>query len=224
MTHQSAGEAQPRAVASTKHTAVLCLILCAIAAAGLVSERQATSEVASSASSADIWTYAALIGAELALLAFIRIGARDTGGRLLGLVSIRGFAASSLLTDVIGGICLFALWTLADGLLTRWIGGGDQAVIRNLVVHRAALIPVWVALSFVAGFTEEITFRGYLLRQFGNLTDSAWLGVVLQALLFGVILGYQEPLFIVRIAVPGLGSGEASCRTSSLTAWTLWAG
>ena len=50
---------------------------------------------------------------------------------------------------------------------------------------------LWVAVSIIAGISEEFAFRGYLQRQFGALTGSRWLGLVLQAVVFGIAHAYE---------------------------------
>ncbi len=60
----------------------------------------------------------------------------------------------------------------------------------------------WFALSMLAGFCEEIVFRGYLQRQFTAWTgDRATAGVLLSALCFGVAHGYQgmRGMFLITI-------------------------
>jgi hypothetical protein len=49
----------------------------------------------------------------------------------------------------------------------------------------------WVFLSITGGFCEEVIFRGYLQRQLSALTHSVVIGIVIQALVFGLAHGYQ---------------------------------
>jgi len=65
-------------------------------------------------------------------------------------------------------------------------------------------IVVWIAVSLVGGVAEEIVFRGYFQRQFEALTQSRWVALALQAVLFGVSHGYQGVSACLKITVIGV--------------------
>jgi membrane protease YdiL (CAAX protease family) len=66
-------------------------------------------------------------------------------------------------------------------------------------------IAAWALLCLLAGFVEEIVFRGYLQRQF-----SAWarggvtIGVIASAVVFGAAHGYQGARSMVLLSVFGV--------------------
>ena len=76
-----------------------------------------------------------------------------------------------------------------------------------MLPHGPLEIALWVALSMSAGFSEELTFRGYFSAQFHALTGSAPLALVLQAVLFGVTHGYQGVRACCTITLYGLLMG-----------------
>ncbi len=123
--------------------------------------------------------------------------------------------------------------SLASLLGRRWSGAGGAAVDLALALavavtivgcervlspfvdqRSAALVAIlprsllerlaWVLVALSVGFGEEVVYRGYLQTQLGALTRRGWLGVLLQALLFGVAHLDQGPTSAARIALYGL--------------------
>jgi membrane protease YdiL (CAAX protease family) len=76
--------------------------------------------------------------------------------------------------------------------------------LTALVPTNGREVAAWVLLCMVAGFAEEVVFRGYFQRQF-----TAWsrgtvaAGVVFSALLFGSAHGYQGVRNMVMLSVFG---------------------
>lgn len=203
-----------RPVASARHTAILTAILLLVAAAGLIALRQAHGRPAAAGGSAGL--YLGLIAAEWALFLYARAGLKRHGVAVATLVAARPMTFRSLATDLLLGAALLVLILGAGLALDRLLGHGDAAIVRQVLVGRAALVPLWIALSLSAGFVEEIVFRGYFQRQFGAWLGSPWLGVAAQALLFGVTHGYQGGVLILRISVLGLLFGAAALLRRSL--------
>jgi len=50
---------------------------------------------------------------------------------------------------------------------------------------------LWIALSIVAGISEEAVYRGYLQTQFTGLTNSHSIGILASAIAFGAAHLYQ---------------------------------
>ena len=67
-----------------------------------------------------------------------------------------------------------------------------------------------------AGICEEVVFRGYFQRQFAAFTKSKWIGLVLQATLFGIAHGYQGIGSCMLIVVFGLIFGATAMWRKSL--------
>lgn len=81
--------------------------------------------------------------------------------------------------------------------------GTPQKALAALAPQNASEMLLWIALSCSAGFVEELTFRGYLLRQFASPIGRLWLGVVLSSLLFGVSHGYEGAAGMIAITAFG---------------------
>ena len=197
-------------VASGRHTAVLCGILIAVAAAGCLSlGRSAAAGGATPLSGPAL--YLPLLAAEWGLFLYVRMGVKKRGNTLRGLIGAR-----ALFVDLLLGLALFAAWLAAEYAFDRVFGAATPAGVQPLLVRRAADIPLWVLLALSAGFVEELVFRGYLQRQFGALLGSRWAGVIAQAVFFGVTHGYQGALPVLKITLFGLMFGAFALLRRSL--------
>jgi membrane protease YdiL (CAAX protease family) len=122
------------------------------------------------------------------------------------------------LSDLIGGRWTRGLHVLHDvGLAIAFIlicGGAVQVLTYLLKVDSPPsmleLLPktrielvAWVFVSITGGFCEEVIFRGYLQRQFSAFTNSVVIGIVIQALVFGLSHGYQGWKLMSLIALYG---------------------
>lgn len=87
----------------------------------------------------------------------------------------------------------------------------------------------WVALSFTAGFCEEIAFRGYLMTRLWRLAPSSWSSklrwvvvVIFSSVIFGMGHTYQGLAGFVLITAYGIMIALLFLRTQSL--WPcIWA-
>jgi membrane protease YdiL (CAAX protease family) len=202
-------------VASPRHTLILVAILLGIALAGYLALQSANGAGANDGGGG-AGLYLSLIAAEWGLLAYVRAGLRRGGNSVLSLLSDRPLTARALLADLLLGAILFAALIGAERLMDMLIGAGDGALVQRLLVRDAMLVPLWIVLALSAGFVEEVTFRGYLQRQLGAWCRSPWLGVLLQAALFGVTHGYQGGVLIARITMLALIFGAMALLRRSL--------
>jgi uncharacterized protein len=199
MNDEEAAATDSGLVGSPRHTAILCGILIAIAALGLLSLGRPGAGLSGPA------LYLPLLAAEWGLFLYVRMGVRKRGGSIRDLIGARALAA-----DLLFGLLLLGLWLVAEYGFDRAFGAAIPAGVRPLLVQRAADIPLWIALALSAGFVEELVFRGYLQRQFGALLGSSRWGVIAQALFFGVTHGYQGALPILKITLFGLLFGAVA--------------
>jgi membrane protease YdiL (CAAX protease family) len=202
------------AVASTRHTAVLTAVLVLVALAGWLSLRQAHGGAAATGGSVGL--YVGLLAAEWGLFLYARAGLKRHGTSVARLISARPLTARTLVTDVMLGLLLLGALIGTQYLVERLTGPGDTTLVRRVLVTRIELVPLWLALAASAGFVEELVFRGYFQRQLGAWLGSPWLGVAVQALLFGVTHGYQGGILILRICLLGLIFGAAALLRRSL--------
>lgn len=199
-------------VAPWRHTWILCGILTAIALAGYYGSRRPG---AASPSVAGAGIYAMLIFAELALLWAVRLGLRQGGTRLIDIVTRRPLNARAIATDLVLGAALLGIWLLIGEVIDSLSAADTPPLVQRLVVHDPATIPLWVALSLAAGFVEELTFRGYLQRQFASRLGIA-LAIPAQAILFGVSHGYQGVGSMLVITLFGIVFGLMAWARGSL--------
>jgi membrane protease YdiL (CAAX protease family) len=194
-------------VASPRHTVILCSILLLIAAAGWVALHSAAGTPMPAHPAGLLF---GALAAELGLLYYVWVGIRRRN------LSIRELAVQGeptrgrMLADIAIGVALFMALTAASGLIARWMGAGDTTLVKPLVGAAASQPFIWVILSLAAAVSEELTFRGYLQRQFEAWLRNPFVAIVAQAVLFGVTHGYQGPTLMLRITVLGLFLGLAA--------------
>jgi len=195
------------AIASSRHTIILCLILLGIALVGLFALHSGGGVAAPASPSGLIL---GLIAAEAALLYYVWIGIRRYGIGLRELVWQGRATAMRAVTDLAIGIALFLVLTLVGSLVARWIGAGDTSIVNSVVSAAARHPALWVVVSLAAAVCEELTYRGYLQRQFEAWLRSPWAAILGQAAIFGVSHGYQGWILMLRIAILGTILGIAA--------------
>lgn len=154
--------------------------------------------------------YSVTIVFEFFLLFLVWIGIRIKGMRLRELIGGRWKSPENFLIDVgiAIGFWVIAIFVLAGlGYVLGLANPSQQKEAKQLADLIApqgwATLVMWTLLSSVAGFVEEIVFRGYFQRQLGVITRNVAVGVVLSALIFGCAHGYEGPRRMVLIAVYG---------------------
>ena len=194
----------PQPVASGWHTTLLITLFLALAVAGALFQRQAVSRSGAPSHPDVVPLYLSLLVAEWGLFLYVRKGAlRQTGTTLGELIGGQWRGPQDVLVDAGLALGVWAVWRILDAGWERWLGPGHAASIQPFLPRRAVEILLWIALSISAGICEELAFRGYLQRQFAALTHRPWLGVGLQAALFGIAHGYQGIQASLKIAVYG---------------------
>ncbi len=211
-------ETQSSPVASWRHTTILLGIFAVMTAAGVASR-----PVAGTVSSASrIGLYVSLVAAECGLVYYMRNGTRRRGISLATFIGDNDTAPSSIVRDV---VIAAAMWLVWMGV-TRLLPDLHSQTVSAFVPRTSLESSVWIVLSLAAGVAEELVFRGYFLRQITALTGSVAAGVAIQAVLFGVVHGYQGVAACMHITLYGLLFGTVAVRCRSLRpgmiahAWT----
>jgi uncharacterized protein len=78
------------------------------------------------------------------------------------------------------------------GWLGHLIGGSAADTVAHIVPRTGSELAVFLALAVTAGFGEELTFRGYLIRQLYAWTGSRVFAVFLQGVIFGLAHGFYR--------------------------------
>ena len=195
----------PRPVAPVWHTIVLAAFFLGLAAAGAVFQRAATLHPGVAQRPPQVLPlYISLIVGEWGLVLYVwRGGLRRRGTALRDVIGGRWGSARDVVLDVAVAVGLWGGAMLLLAGLDRLLGAGHAASISGFLPRGVLESGLWLLLSLSAGFCEELVYRGYFMRQFAAWTRSAWIGLVLQAVLFGVSHGYQGVTACVRIAAYG---------------------
>jgi len=175
-------------IASRKHTTILLLILGIIAIAGYLANARSHG---GGAAPNRLSLYVSVAIGQLLLVRYIMKGIR---------VPLRELIGRAHWCDIPLAIGIFFAIRFFSQFVQKWlaIDNHTQALRPRTTVE----IGAWIVLSLIAGFAEELTFRGYLQRQLP-------FGVIMQAIVFGISHGYQGITSVINIAVIGLLFGIA---------------
>jgi uncharacterized protein len=190
---------QLQAVAPAWHTAVLIAVLLGISLYGV-----RTGNLPGIGSHGRSVGYLITFAYELVLLAFIWYGLKSRGVRLTDLVGGDWARPIYALRDF--GIAIAFIAVCGIGLMSGLgylIKAVDNPAVANMFPRSGVETVLYLSLSLIAGFCEEVIFRGYLLRQFAALSRSTGGGIVLQGIMFGVGHGYQGWKNMLLISVYG---------------------
>jgi membrane protease YdiL (CAAX protease family) len=191
-------------VASPVHTIFLLVVLAAGGALGYFSiHRQGQVREPHR-----LFFYLITMAWEWLLVGYISWGLRRRGKSLKNITGRSWRSASDFFVDV---AIAFGFWIVAIFVLSivaRLVHATGMAeAARRLAPQSLVESLLWIVLSVTAGICEETIFRGYLQRQFVAWTQSAPVGVILSAVLFGAGHIYQGPKATVVIGVYGLMFG-----------------
>jgi membrane protease YdiL (CAAX protease family) len=151
------------------------------------------------------------------LLNYLSTYYEHTGLRGLGLTRIRfiDFAWAGAFLLAANLILTGVAWVLAR------FGLEMPGEIAFLIPQDPVGRVLWVAVSFTAGFCEEVAFRGYLMTRLRLLlgTKSWIVPTAISAVVFGSCHAYQGPAGFIVITVYGLMFSLLFIRTRTL--WPL---
>ena len=214
-------------IAPRWHTWLLAALFLALALSGALFQRHALTEPATVSQHHNMAPlYLSLIVMEWGLVLYVWKGTRRAGATLRGIIGGRWARPTDVIVDVAIGIGCWGIWRLVELIWNHWFGLSHPDSINAMLPRGAIETVLWIALSISAGFCEELTFRGYFLRQWSAMTHSRLLGLLLQAALFGIAHGYQGMGACLGIAAYGAGAGLLAIWRKSLRpgmvghAWT----
>ncbi len=165
------------------------------------------------------------------LVLFVWRGIRGRGGSFGSLIGGRWTNVREILRDLgiatlFWGVMSGAAWGI-HGLL----GQGHEKSLDILLPRTALEVICWIGTSASAGFCEEFVFRGYVQRQLLALSQSIWVAVLCQGLVFGVMHAYQGWRLVILISVIGMLFGALAAWRKTLRVgmvahgWTdVWSG
>lgn len=207
----------PRFVASRRHTIVLTGAFLAFAAAGALFQRSTGAPATAPAPATVLPVYLSLLVMEWGLVFFVWWGGlRRAGTTAREVIGGRWRTSRDVLRDVGIAVTLWGVASLVPALWGRLMGADHAASIAGYLPRGPVESLLWVLVSVSAGFCEEFVFRGYFMRQFSAWTGRRAVGLVLQAVLFGVSHGYQGVAACARIALFGVLFGAVALWRGSL--------
>lgn len=88
-------------------------------------------------------------------------------------------------------------------LIGRFASIPESPILARLLPRTPAERRMFAGLSVLAGFGEEVVFRGFLLAVLTPALGDVWTALVVSSLAFGVLHVYQGPFGIARTAALG---------------------
>jgi membrane protease YdiL (CAAX protease family) len=215
---------QDRLIAPVWHTMLIVLVLVGYSfLSAMGSTRVVGHATGSIPEKLRIAQYAFTIAFEFFLLFLVWIGLRLKRTRIRELIGGRWDTPEAFLLDVAiaAGFWIVAYMVLAAMSFALGMAKPSQLtetkkLAEMLAPHSVAGLGVFVLVSLVAGFVEEIIFRGYLQRQIGVLCGNIYVGLVLSAVIFGASHGYEGTRRMIVIFVFGMMFGFLALWRKSL--------
>jgi uncharacterized protein len=128
--------------------------------------------------------------------ALIWIALRSRGLTILSLVSGRWSRARDFLRDLAIAIGFTGVVIPLVAVLTYILGGSANEAAASIPPKTAFELMVFLSLAASAGFVEEFVFRGYLTQQFAAWSGSYKIGIILQAVIFGLAHGFYGKVML----------------------------
>ena len=216
--------AEKKLLAPLWHTLLIVLLLVGNSVLSAITAARATAAGSGAISERmRITQYAFTVGLELFLLFLVWVGLRLRQHTVRELIGGRWDKPEAFLIDI---AVAAGFWVSAVIVLygVSWLVGlAKPGQVQDAKKLAQALAPqsvngliLFVVLSIVAGFVEEIIFRGYLQRQLGALSGNIYVGLVVSALIFGCSHGYEGYRRMIVIFVFGMMFGFLALWRKSL--------
>jgi len=142
--------------------------------------------------------FTVLVG-EWSVVLLISLALRRRGLSISSLVSGRWQTLGTFFRDLGLAVGFLVAAIPLVGGLAYLLGGDANSNVANITPKTAFELVVWLGLSATGGFCEELTFRGYLTRQFNAWTGSRAFAIVLQGVVFGLAHGYYGKVMVVIV-------------------------
>jgi hypothetical protein len=173
-------------IASRLHTAIVLLILCVLAAGGILRTLRGSHNLVGPAGRLSLYTW--ILAIQLLLFWFVRTGMRRSGYAVGALIDPSPRSAARWVRYLGIAVAAWILWMLFGVALGSFLkpGPAELSAIRQFLPHGVLEKLCWVAFAIGTNFCEEVLYRGYLLRQFRALTGSPTIALFLQTVVFAM--------------------------------------
>ena len=205
---------ESRLIAPAWHTAMVAAFTFGIA--GISAWRGSFAPVGKASGEARLAGYATVFLWEWLTVAFIVWGVRLRGFQMSELIGGSWSGVGAFFRDWGIAILFLLCSTVILGTIQFALHARPNQAVRDILPQTTTEKIVWIFVAATAGFCEETIFRGYFQQQLGRMTRSASVGLVLQALIFGVCHGYQGWKSVITISVFGGLFGLLAARMKSL--------
>lgn len=188
--HASASKSNNAAIAtliaSRLHTAIVLLILCVLAAGGILRTLRGSHELVGPAGRLPL--YASILAIQLLLFWFVRTGMRRSGYSVVTLIDPSPRSAARWIRYLGIAVAAWILWMIFGGVLGSFLkpSQAELTALQQFLPHGGLEKLCWVVFSAGANSCEEVLYRGYLLRQFRALTGSPTIALFLQTVVFAM--------------------------------------
>jgi uncharacterized protein len=164
--------------------------------------------------------YVGTILVDWVIVGYIWMGVRRRGMGLRQLIGGRWEKVDDFFIDVLIAVGFWVAWSILvvtaslvlkqanlDAAKTMGRVQELKKTIGFIVPQGGLEMCLFVALTFSAGFCEEVIYRGYFQRQFTAWSGNVALAILAQGVLFGASHGYQGWRSMAVIAVFGFAFG-----------------
>ncbi|HEX4337837.1 MAG TPA: type II CAAX endopeptidase family protein [Polyangiaceae bacterium] len=198
------------------HTTLLVSLIVLVATTGLLLTSNTAAPTLTGGQGARLSTlYLPLVLVQWGLVLYVcRIGRnRDELPALLGAGWNDARRAAG---DVALAAMVFVVIFAVNATYTHLRALGPNASTTSLLPATTVERVAWVAVACSVGFCEEVVYRGYLLSELSARTRFVTLGVILQALLFGLAHADQGLVGAIPVALDGVLLGVLAHSRKSL--------
>jgi uncharacterized protein len=207
---------QRTAVASNGHALGLVAIILAFAVAGRLLVGNQPAENLEEFGRIPIYLLG--LASMWCLVAYAVMGVRRGAVSVRQLIDASAWSLRRWLLYALIAIAMFLAWVACGAILGRFLRPGPEE-IRNILVllpKGTAEKALWIVLSLSAGFCEEFVYRGYLLRRFHELTGYLSIGLVLQAVFYGIAHAALPWQIVLLVTCLGLLFGSVAAWKQTL--------
>jgi membrane protease YdiL (CAAX protease family) len=132
--------------------------------------------------------YLIVIGFDWCIFAVVLWG---SNGAFVAYVARAAHDSRSLLVDIPVAALVAIILVQIGPLLFRLLGPSGWVSLGGMLPTNRMEIALWIVMAISAGISEETVFRGYLQQQFSGWTAHVSIGILGQAVVFGLAHGYQ---------------------------------
>lgn len=198
-------ESKPQLVAPLWHTTLFVMFVLGISLFYALQSHRVGSSPSQRPSTFAVYTSALMF--QTVSFLYVWFGIRRRHVRVMDLIRGRWDSPAQVGRDIAIAAGIWVVWVGLELLLRILLHAPNPQSVQQLFPHTSAEKFGWLAVSTVAGFCEELTFRGYLQQQFLAITGRMAPAILLQAAVFGFGHGYQGIRLISTICMYGVMFG-----------------